>query len=209
MCVITPWSQIDPDDSFTIELCLPNGFTNGPFKNIMQGLVYVSPSYQYTLKNGISFGGGIHYTYFSVNQFRINEKVIGGMHSGAVFAKVGHEKFWNQMFATDFSIKAGMVQSVFMTDVLQSKNITYLPITSSYIEPNMGLCLASDVNASFRLTIGYAFYGFGYRPWNIGIDSNLGYNESELNKTSSFLTVGFGFTRYFNGKKSKDTGWDE
>ena len=29
------------DDSFVLELGLPNGFVNAPFKNIMQGVVYV------------------------------------------------------------------------------------------------------------------------------------------------------------------------
>ncbi|MFM7387640.1 MAG: hypothetical protein ACKO5L_05730, partial [Bacteroidota bacterium] len=72
--------RMDIDDSFVIELGLPNAFVNAPFKNIMQGLVYVSPMYQYTLKSGISFGAGVHYSYFNVNQFRINQKVYGGMH---------------------------------------------------------------------------------------------------------------------------------
>ncbi|MFM2038767.1 MAG: hypothetical protein RL432_1706, partial [Bacteroidota bacterium] len=58
--------RMDIDDSFVIELGLPNGFINAPFKNIMQGLVYVSPMYQYTLKSGISFGAGVHYSYFNV-----------------------------------------------------------------------------------------------------------------------------------------------
>ena len=42
----------------------------------------------------------------------------------------------------------------------------------------------------------------------IGIDSNTGYTKAELAKSSSFLTVGFGYTFYFNGKKSKTSGDD-
>lgn len=197
------------DDSFTIELCLPNASVNNPFRTIMQGLVCVSPIYQYTLKNGLSFGVGVHYSYFSVNQFRINQKVIGGMHSGAAFLKLGYEKFWTPTFGTDIGVKGGMAQSIFITDALKNNGVTYLPITSAYIEPNIGLCLATDVNASFRLTLSYSMYGFGYRPWNIGIDSDLGYSQSELNRTSGFFNIGFGYTRYFNGKKSSDNGWDD
>ena len=63
--------KIDPDDSFTFELCLPNSFVNKPYKTIMQGLVSASPYYQYTLKSGISFGAGVHYSYFAINEFRI------------------------------------------------------------------------------------------------------------------------------------------
>ena len=50
--------SIDPDDSFTIELGLPNSFSNQPFKEIMQGLVCVSPYYQYAFKNGLAIGAG-------------------------------------------------------------------------------------------------------------------------------------------------------
>jgi hypothetical protein len=201
--------RMDIDDSFVIELGLPNGFINTPFKNIMQGLVYVSPMYQYTLKSGLSFGAGVHYSYFNVNQFRINQDVYGGMHNSAAFLKLGYERFWTPSLATDISLKVGLVQSAFTTDTLKKLGFTYQARISSYLEPNIGICLASDVNASFRLTLGYAFYGFGFRPSNLGINSDLGYSASEFNKISSFLVVGFGYSRYFNGKKSNNTGWDE
>ena len=186
---------IDPDDSFTIELGLPNSFVNKPFMSIMQGLVAVSPLYQYTLKNHLSFGLGLHYTYFAVNEFRIPTKVYGGMHTIAAFAKFGHEKFWTERFATDIGVKFGY-------------GLFFKRLNAPYLEPIIGLVLASDVASSFRLTIGYAFYGFSYRPWLIGVDSNLGYDAAELNKLSSFLTVGFGYTHYFNGKKSTSGDWE-
>ena len=202
-------AQIDPDDSFVIELGLPNGMVNAPFKNIMQGLVYISPMYQYTTKSGLSLGGGLHYSFFSVNQFRINQKVSGGMHTGAAFLKLGHEKFWNNALATDIALKGGVAQSVIITDALKASGVGFLPKTCLYLEPNIGLCLASEVNASFRLTIGYAIYGFGFKPWDLGVNSTLGYSQAELNKVTSFLVVGFGYSRYFNGKKSTDSGWGE
>ena len=42
--------NMEIDDSFVFELGLPNGFGNAPFRNIMQGVIYVSPMYQYTLR---------------------------------------------------------------------------------------------------------------------------------------------------------------
>ena len=59
--------SIDPDDSFTFEIALPNSFYNKPYKTIMQGLVQSSAQYQYTLKNGLSFGAGLYYSYFAIN----------------------------------------------------------------------------------------------------------------------------------------------
>ena len=201
--------KMEFDDSFVFEFNLPNGFVNAPFKNIMQGVVYAAPMYQYAFKSGIMVGAGLHYSYFTINQFRINQKVSGGMHTGAAFVKVGHERFWTPSLATDISVKTGLAQTAFVTDVLKSQGITYNAKQSLYIEPNIGICLAADVNASFRLSLGYAFYGFGYKPWDIGINSNLGYTSSELGRISSFLVVGFGYSRYFNGKKSTNSGWDE
>lgn len=199
---------IDPDDSFTIELGLPNSFVNKPFMSIMQGLVAVSPMYQYTLNNHLSFGVGLHYTYFAVNEFRVPSKVYGGMHTVAGFLKLGHEKFWTDKFGTDFGVKFGYGQTIISTDALKEDGIFYKRLNAPYLEPIIGLILASDVASAFRFTVGYAFYGFSYRPWLIGVDSNLGYSDKELKKLSSFLTVGFGYTHYFNGKKSTTGEWE-
>ena len=200
---------INPDDSFTFELGLPNATNNKAYRSIMQGLVCISPSYQYALKNGISFGIGLHYSYFAINEFRVQPKIFGGIHSAATFLKLGHEKFWTERFGTDIGIKTGYAQSIITTDALKDKGISYNQIESVYVEPVLGLVVASDVNASYRLSIGYAFYGFSYKPWLIGVDSQLGYDPAEFNKKSSFLTVGFAYTHYFNGKKSESGNFDD
>lgn len=194
--------KIDPDDSFTFELCLPNSFTNKPFKTIMQGLVSVSPFYQYSLKNGISFGAGVHYSYFAINEFRVPVKIFGGIHTGAAFLKLGHEWFWTERFGTDFGCKIGYLQSYAVSDLLRSNGMLYRRMDALFFEPTIGFLLSADVNASYRLTFGYPFYGYSFTPSTIGYDSKLGYADEEFSKTSSFLNVGFAYTFYFNGKKS-------
>ncbi|MFM6935655.1 MAG: hypothetical protein ACKOXP_09440 [Flavobacteriales bacterium] len=194
--------EIDPDDSFTFEIALPNAMYNQPYKTIMQGLIQSSANYQYTLKNGLSFGAGLHYTYFAINEFRVPSKVYGGIHSAAAYVKIGHEKFWSERFGTDFGVKMGYLQSYTVSDLLKSKGIPYNFIESTYIEPCIGFVITADVNCSYRLNIGYPIYGYGFTPWMIGIDSNIGYDPKEYTKPSSFLSVGFAYTYYFNGKKS-------
>ena len=194
--------KIDPDDSFTFELCLPNSFVNKPYKTIMQGLVSASPYYQYSLKNGISFGAGIHYSYFNINQFRMPVRIFGGIHTGATFIKLGHEKFWTERFGTDIGCKVGYLQSYAVSDLLRTSGIQYVKNEALFIEPTIGLVLTADVNSSYRLTVGYPLYGYTFTPWMIGYDSKLGYSDSEYSKTCSFLNVGFAYTFYFNGKKS-------
>ena len=195
--------KIDPDDSFTFELCLPNAFANKPFKTIMQGLVSASPYYQYSLKSGISFGVGLHYSYFAINEFRMPVKVFGGIHTGAAFLKLGHEKFWTERFGTDIGCKFGYLQSYAVSDLLRTQGKLYNQNEALFIEPTIGFVISADVNSSYRLTLGYPFYGYSFAPWTIGYDSKLGYADNEFSKTSSFLNVGFAYTFYFNGKKSE------
>ncbi len=194
--------EIDPDDSFTFEISLPNSISNTPYKMIMQGLIQTSATYQYTLKSGLSFGGGVHYSYFAINEFRVPSKVYGGIHTAAAYVKVGHEKFWTERFGTDFGVKMGYLQSFTVSDLLKSKGIPYNFVEGTYIEPTIGLVLTADVNCSYRLNIGYPIYGYGFTPWMIGIDSNIGYDPKEYSRPSSLFSVGFAYTYYFNGKKT-------
>ena len=196
--------SIDPGDSFTIELGLPNSFSNEPFKDIMQGLVSVSPFYQYAFKSGFALGVGGHYSYFAVNEFSLPSAVYGGMHTTVGFFKIAHEKFWGERFGTDFGIKFGYAHSMLKTDALASQGILLNVIPATYVEPVLGLVLSSDVANSYRLTIGYPFYGFGFKPWTIGVDSTLGYEVDDFSRVSSFLIVGFGYTHYFNGKSPNE-----
>lgn len=194
--------EIEPDDSFTFDLCLPNAMSNKPYQNIMQGLVHASTHYQYALKSGLYLGAGVHYSYFAINEFRVTPKVYGGIHSGAVFLKTGHEKFWSERFGTDIGLRAGWVRSYISSDALENLDLSPSLREGLYVEPNVSLILSSDVNQSFRLTIGYPIYGISFSPELIGIQGNMGYDPSEFIKNSSFLSVGFGYTYYFNGKKS-------
>jgi hypothetical protein len=194
--------EIDPDDSFTIDLCLPNAMGNQPYKNIMQGLVHAGMHYQYAAKSGLYVGVGAHYSYFAINEFRVTPKIYGGIHSGAAFLKTGHEKFWSERFGTDIGLRAGWVRSYVVSDALAALNASPTIREGIYMEPNLSLILTADVNQSFRLTIGYPIYAYPFSPQLIGIEGNMGYDPAEFTQNSSFLSVGFGFTYYFNGKKS-------
>jgi hypothetical protein len=201
--------EIKPDDSFTFELCLPNSMGNKPFQLIMQGLVHANLHYQYALKSGFYLGAGVHYSYFAINEFRVPTKIYGGIHSGAAFFKTGHEKFWSERFGTDFGIRAGQVYSFVVSDALSSQGLSPKRVSSFYLEPNIGLILTSDVNQSFRLSIGLPIYGYTFSPQLIGLEGDFGYGPEEYVKNSSYLSVGFGYTYYLNGKKSTTPGFDD
>jgi hypothetical protein len=194
--------EITPDDSFTFDLCLPNAVSNAPFQKIMQGLVHSSAHYQYALSSGLYLGTGAHYSYLAINEFRVTPKIYGGIHSAAVFLKTGHEKFWSERFGTDIGLRAGWVRSYVVSDALEEVQQSPRIREGLYIEPNISLILTSDVNQSFRLSIGYPIYGYAFSPQLIGIEGNMGYDPADFEGNSSYLSVGFGYTYYFNGKKS-------
>jgi len=200
---------IEPKHSFTLELGLPNTFTNKAFREIMQGLVHVSPNYQYAFKNGFALGVGGRYSYFAINEFRVPSKVFGGNHSFGGFIKIGHEKFYSELFAIDAGVKIGYAQNIFYSDLLRSIGVDLISKSSVYIEPIIGFVLASSESDTYRFSIGYSFFNNSFKPWDIGFEegNEIGYTAKELSPISSFLTVGFGYTHHFNGKAS--TGFEE
>jgi len=192
---------INPDDSFTFELGLPNATNNKAYRSIMQGLVCISPTYQYALKNGISFGIGLHYSYFAINEFKVQPKIFGGIHSAAAFLKFGYEKFWTERFGTETGCKIGYLNSFSKSDSIKN----HIKTEATFIEPFISLIATSSVNSSYRFTIGFPFYGYRFTPETIGIlDSNLGYSNADFSKIASAFTISFGYTFYFNGKKNTD-----
>lgn len=200
---------IEPKHSFTIELGLPNSVSNKLFREIMQGLVHVSPYYQYAMKNGIAFGIGGRYSYFAINEFRVPSKVYGGNHSYGGFVKIGHEKFYSSIFALDIGVKMGFNQNTYYSDLLRSKEIDQINKPNFYLEPNLGLILASSEVDTYRLSLGYSFLGYSFRQSDIGFDesTDIGYSEGDKVPRSTFFTIAFGYTHHFNGKTS--AGFDE
>ena len=208
--------KIDPDDSFTFEICLPNSIANKPFREIMQGVVSFSPYYQYTLKNTLSFGVGVNYSYFNINQFRVTQKIFGGMHQGVSYLKVGHEKFWTERLGTDIGVKMGYSETFVISDLLKSQNVMFRRMNGVFIEPTIAFVISSDVNSSYRFVVGFPFYNFKFQPWTLGEgswafatssegDNNTPgvYDESTTKSQARSFTLGFGYTYYFNGKKSE------
>lgn len=192
--------QIEPKHTFNVELGLPNAMVNKPFGAYMQGLINVAPYYQFRLKNSIAFGAGIRYAYFGVNQFKVPQKTLGGMHSFGSFVKVSHEKFHTDRFSTDLGVKVGYTQNYFVTNRNDSLNQNPYQVNSILIEPTAEFSLVADEQVAYSLIVSYAFHGFSYKPNMIGLQTFGGYEQSEFQRVTSYLTIGFGFTYYFKEK---------
>lgn len=186
-----------PKGSFQVHVGLPLAGANEPFEDLMQGLVSGSFHYQYTLENGLSFGTGLGYHYFTVNQFKASEDIAGGMHSPIGFGYLGYEKIHSRVFGTDFGIRAGYSQVLFKTDLLEAAGQSPHIIQAGYIEPKGSIILFGEDLAAFKFSLGYIFQGFGFRPQYIGLSSNSDYNTSRYNNIMRGMNISFAYIHYF------------
>lgn len=192
-----------PKFTYNIELGLPVATSNEPFRDIMQGLVTLNTYQEYNFPFHLNIGLGIKYSYFTVNEFAISEPVFGGIHSGGGFLKVGWQQFHGDIFATDFGVKFGYAGHMFITDVNKANGVNPLKFQNVFVEPVFSLILKADQRNSYRLNLGYTFYGFPYQPTDIGLASNGDYSPETLDNASQFFFVGFGYSFYF-GEKASD-----
>lgn len=191
---------ITPKSSFNVELGLPNTLANKPFSSMIQGLLNTGIYYQYAFDNSLAIGAGIRYSFFEVNQFKVPEPIDGGFHSAGAFVKVSREKFHTDRFGTDMGVKVGYTKNFISTDLNKTLGQNPQQVDAVYIEPCIGLILTADEFTSFRLHVGYAIQGFGFRPDLLGTQMDGGYDEAQFQKSTQYLIVGFGFTYYFKGK---------
>ncbi len=208
-CVLCSFGQevvaqsITPKFTYNVEIGLPVATANDLFDDVMQGLVSVSTYGQYELPFGLNFGGGIHYSYFTVNEFSVPSPVFGGIHSGSAFGKIGWGKFHNDKFATDWGMKFGYTQNYFTTDVNKTNGLNPIQVNSSFTEFVASFILAADSRNSYRWILGYGVQGFGFQPSHIGLNSNEGYDPAGFNKVTQYFVVGFGYTYYFRNKETE------
>ena len=195
------YSQKDftPNGSFKLEIALPNNMTNKAFKELMQGLVVLTPSYQYTFDNSFSIGGGFRYGFFNVNEFKNNIGMFGGLHLAGAFLKIGQEKFYGK-FGLDYGVRVGYSMNFFATN--KNKELLGKPFVNDggFVEPTIGFSLMASENSSFRLALGYTFNAFKFRPEQMGVDKFSGVDPSTLNVITTYFTIGFGYSFYFGRK---------
>lgn len=192
--------KMEPKFTFNVELGLPTSIANKPFDAIMQGLVNASVYQQYSTPFHLNVGLGVRYTLMTINEFRVPVPVSGNMQTGCGFIKVGWDKFFNDRLAVDFSVKVGYARTYFTTDLNEDKGINPVIFDKILVEPTAALILAADERNSYRWCLGYAINGFGFRPQDIGMDDDAGYDPSNFNKLTQYLVIGFGYTFYFGVK---------
>lgn len=198
--------EYQPKYTWNVELGLPVATSNRPFRDIMQGLITLNTYQQYSFPFHLNVGLGVKYSYFTVNEFAISQPVFGGLHTGAAYAKIGYDKYYSQTFGIDFGLKVGYAQHFINTEVQPVNEPSFrnrMSFSNAFFEPVFGLILKADERNSYRLNLGYTFYGFPYEPVDIGLESNGDYTPDVLDNSTQFFFIGFGYTFYFGEKVSE------
>ncbi len=195
------FSQIENDKwSGTIELCLPSGRANAAFKDYLNGLVNVYPKIQYKVLPNWFVAAGPRYQYSTISEFKVPEKMNGGMHVVGGNIELGWSKWQTPRFALEVGLRAGVAQHIFITDSTRTSQIQR--VNAGYLEPTLTFVLAADEAVAYRWIVGYNITGFGFKPWNIGVNTNGGFQLSDFNKATQSILIGFGMTYYFGNTRS-------
>ncbi|RFC53726.1 hypothetical protein [Brumimicrobium aurantiacum] len=191
-------AQIDfsPKNSFKVEIGLPNNASNYAFRQLMQGLVVITPSYQHTFDNTLTIGAGLRYSFFNVNEFKNNIDMTGGVHIAGAFAKIGQEKFYGN-FGVDYGVRVGYASNVFATNTNDEANGGPRTSEGVFVEPTLGLSLMANEKTSFRLALGFAVHDFKFTPEDVSVESFSGISNDQLKNNTSYFTIGFGYSYYF------------
>lgn len=201
MSSLTVAGQIGNDKlNVTMELTLPSGRANAPYRAYLNGLINVQPKLQYKFAKQWFAAVGPKYSYYTISEFKVPTKTTGGAHTYGGFVELGWQSWQTPRLALEFGVKTGVAQTAFVTGLTRQTGIQH--VTSMYVEPTFSLVLASDEAIAYRWIVGYNISGYGFKPYMIGLQTNGGYTQSDFNKLSQSLIVGFGMSYYFHNQRA-------
>lgn len=201
------FAQIGEDKlNVTMELTLPSGRANAPFRAYLNGLVNVQPKLQYKFAGDFYGAIGPKYSYYTVSEYKVPVKMNGGAHTYGGFLELGWHNWQTERLAIEIGVKTGLAQTSFVTDLTRTSGIQR--VTAMYVEPTFSFILASDEAVAYRWIVGYNFTGYDFKPFHLGLQTNGGYQPEDFNTLTQSLVVGFGMSYYFGNERS-DTDLDE
>ncbi|MCC5923510.1 MAG: hypothetical protein JJT77_06975 [Crocinitomicaceae bacterium] len=193
-------NDFEPSFSFRAEVGLPAALevsTNKGFRDLLTGIVNVSPFVQYTMENKFTVGGGLKYTMFNVNEFRNNFDLSGNIHMFSGFIKIGREEFFGKL-GVDYGVKFGYGINLFDTNFCREELGRANESYDFMIEPGVSLIYMVNENSAFYIgQLAYAVHSFNFTPDKVCVTNFPGIGPDQLRNRTSYLTFGFGYSYYF------------
>lgn len=187
------------------EVMLPSAKSNKAFRGYMNGLVIANPMLTYQLGDHFYASIAPRYMYYTVSEFKVPQKMNGGLHVAGGHLELGYTSWQTKNFAIEFGCKVGAAHYMFRTD--STRTLGNRQLTAMYYEPNVQFVLMADEAVAYRWIVGYNFSGFAFRPDMIQATWG-GYKLEDLGASTQSIVVGFGIS-YFFGNERSDTDLNE
>lgn len=206
MCSVSAFAQPGINKwSIGGELLLPSSKANPAFRSFMNGLLVAQPKVTFQPTKHWFLSAGPRYMYYTVSEFKVPQKMNGGIHIVGGGLEVGYSTWQGKRFAVEFGMKVGAAHYMFRTD--STRTLGNRQLTAMYYEPNVQFVLMADEAVAYRWIMGYNFAGYAFRP-DMVQSTWGGYKLQDLGASTQSIVIGFGIT-YYLGNKRSDTDLDE
>lgn len=192
----------EPQGSISVDLGIPAQGKNESFRNVMNGLFNGGINYQHNVFKGLTIGVGAKYSFFIVNSFALgNVEWRGGLHTPAVYGKIGYEKFITDRFSLNFGVKSGYAMQFSTGDSCKVKLGGPYQENAFFLEPQLELLLLTDKNSSdgFSFVLGYNMIFSEFGPQFLCMETLPNSVPEHYEGITRYLTIGFGY-RYYLGR---------
>ncbi|WP_139134294.1 hypothetical protein [Crocinitomix algicola] len=204
-CVPIVHSQsesFNPKGSFSVDLGVPTKAKNPAFEKVMEGLLNMGLDYRHNVYKGLTVGGGLKYSFFTLNSFAFNSnQVTGSYHMPGGYAMVGYEKFTTDRVSFNGNLRVGYSSLLSVNDT--SKALYDGPYIKEafFIEPTTEIVMLTDKVSphGFSFVLSYSFYFNEFTKDDVSMKDISSIPEEDYNGITRFLSIGFGY-RYYLGR---------
>ncbi|MBN4072605.1 hypothetical protein JYT74_01065 [Crocinitomix catalasitica] len=191
-----------PKGAVSVDVGIPTLSENFAFRRVLTGLFNGGIGYQYNLFKGLTLGGGLKFSFFTINPSAVQADWTGGVYIPAAYARLGFEKFTTERVSFAVWTKIGYAAMMSVSDSCKESLAAPFAEGAFFFEPQVEITLLTGKGSSdgFSLVIGYDFYFSEFRPDYFCVDGITNLSSQDYEGITRFLSIGFGY-RYYMGRK--------
>ena len=200
--LLSQTKTFSPKGSFSIDLGVPTKAKNTAFGTVMEGLLNMGVDYRYNVYKGLTVGGGLKYSFFTMNSFAFNSnQITGSYHLPGGYLMLGFERFTTERVSFNGNLRVGYSSLLSVNDSCTTRHGGPHVAESLFIEPTAELVMLTDKVSphGFSLVLSYSFYFHDFTKEDLCMDEISSIPPENYNGITRFLSIGFGY-RYYLGR---------
>lgn len=184
---------------------LPTPIRNKAFAKTIDGIADASISFNYPFLKYFHGAVGFRYSYFQINDLKINAKTNANLQIYSPFVKLAYERYANSVFLYGLSLKAGYSYLNYYSSTCQQcdSTKTCMPRQQAFmIEPELSLTMMANDNLAFSFLLGYTVIFDHYSASNVCLSNFSGLTAKDSQGYYQYFCAGFGFTAFLGAEKN-------